>query len=286
MLPIPDRYPLWFLLLDCFTELPVLAPRTGQDADEPTSLLMDVLHRLVVAELRVGHIEKVFSTRYPAKRIPGFFVAAGVAGVARLAAELYGHASVTAGREDEQKLLEIGAMILGVPVGDEGGALAPQAAALGLPVLATEMDGCGVVVQFIEDDPKGLSDSHDHLGEEGSTVCLEESVQCATDDIVVEVGALAFRQAKSAWVKGSHGLLLAVDGLALDQQRTKQNPEGMGGRDPVAPIGGGNETFEQGVEAEAFDECVDEWQRSEALGVEREFGRGIWFLTIHILSAI
>jgi hypothetical protein len=69
-----------------------------------------------------------------------------------------------------------------------------------------------------------------------------------------------------------HGLLLAVDRLALDDDRAQQHAQGARMGHGTAPIGGGDVLVEKFLQAHALEEMVDEGQGAQPLAAKREFG--------------
>ena len=153
----------------------VLAAGAGQDGEEPAAVLMDVGHVLGGGELAVGDVEEVAAAGQLAEQVPGVAVRAVVGGVAALDPELHRHGTVACDGEDVEQLLEVGAVVLVVAVGDGQAELPAQGAfVLGSLVVAVEGDGGGVVVQFVEFDAE-LADGvcRDGEGERGD-VGVEE----------------------------------------------------------------------------------------------------------------
>jgi hypothetical protein len=104
----------------------------------------------------------------------------GVVGVAVLAAKLRGDPTATRGGQDEQELLEVRPVALGVPVRDPRGTLAADALALPLsitPVPAAEADAGGVVVELARVEVDSLGGGDDHLGEQRATIGLTQPIE-------------------------------------------------------------------------------------------------------------
>lgn len=88
---------------------------------------MDLAHGLGRAELGVGDIDKAWTSDEGSKRVPGRNVRRVVTRIAVGTAIGDRHRPVGTDRQDEQQLLEIGAVILVVPVRNRRGGLAPCA---------------------------------------------------------------------------------------------------------------------------------------------------------------
>ena len=201
---------------------------------------MDVGHVLGGGELAVGDVEEVAAAGQLAEELPGVDMGAVVGGVAALDAEVHRHGAVARDGEDVEELLEVGAVVLVVAVGDGQAELPPQGPlAVGGLVVAVEGDGGGVVVQLVEIDGE-LADrvGHDGEGERGD-VGVEEAVEAAADAVVVERGELRRGQSQQSGAVPRGPLADAVEGLARDQEVLEQDQEGGRGGDagPSSPRG-------------------------------------------------
>jgi hypothetical protein len=78
---------------------------------------MHVRHVFRGRQLAVGHVEEVAALRQGAEQIPGGAVGLVVGDVAALGLEIDRNSTIFGDREDEQELLEIGAVVLVVPPG-------------------------------------------------------------------------------------------------------------------------------------------------------------------------
>src|SRR3974377_1804305 len=141
------------------------------------------------ASLQSATYEEVAAAGELAEQLPGALMGAVVGGVAALDAELHGHGAVAGDGEDVEQLLEVGAVVLVVAVGD-GQAESPAqgAFAAGALVVAVEGDGGGVVVQLVQVDAEladGVGD--DGQGERGD-VSVEEAVEGAADAVAAPRG--------------------------------------------------------------------------------------------------
>lgn len=72
--------------------------------------------------------------------------------------------------------------------------------------------------------------------------------------VVAQIGSELFVQAEGLRAEAGDEFLLAVDGLALDQDGAQQDAQGLGVRNPRARIGIRNELLEEPLEAEAIQE--------------------------------
>ncbi len=124
--------------------------------------------------------------------------------------------------EDEQQLLEIGTVGLGVAVGDGRRAAPSNASPRGATVAAAKADRGAVVVKLIKAQAEALPDRHDHLGQQRCAVGVKESIQSAPEPVIAEVLHLVGVDAEHAAGKAVHGLLLTVDRFALDDERAQQ----------------------------------------------------------------
>ena len=162
---VPYNHPLGRVGLNPFAELCVLPPVARHHGDEASARALDVIHVLARAQFAVGNVEEVGAPGDGAQRIPGLDVGARVVDVAVGAAEGHGHMAVGGHGENEQQLLEIGAMGLGVSVGDGRRAAPSDSSPRGGTEAAAKADRGAVVVQLVEAQAEALSDCHDDLGQ-------------------------------------------------------------------------------------------------------------------------
>jgi hypothetical protein len=100
-------------------------------------------------------------------------VGARVTGVAIAAAKRDGDIAVGGHSEDEQQLLEIGAVGLGVAKGDGRGGAAADLAAPGAAVGAAEADRGAVVMKLVKLQGEALADCQHHIGDERGSIGIE-----------------------------------------------------------------------------------------------------------------
>ena len=161
------------------------------------------------------------------------------------------------------------AVRLGHPIGDHGGAATADAAPAGGAVAATEADRGGVVVELVEAHAEALPDGQDELGEQCAAVGIEQTIQRAPEPVVAEQRHVALADAEHAVGKTVHRLLLAIDGLALDDDGAQQHAQCAGVGDGATPIRG-HEARQRLVQPDALDEVVDQGQRAQSLGAQSE----------------
>ena len=161
------------------------------------------------AELAVGHVQKVRPPGELSQHFPGLDVRSGVAGVAIQGPVVDGDGTVGGHAQDEQKLLEVGTVILVVTVGDQDRRLSANLSAVGCLVVARQGEGGGVVMQLVQVDVELSNRPQDKFRQEGRAVGVEEAVQGSAHPIVVEQGCAppsnpmsdgSARAAHSAWV--------------------------------------------------------------------------------------
>src|SRR5207245_9035685 len=117
----------------------ILLTRSRHHCDKATAGTVDVVDIVVAAELRVGDIEEIRPAGHRLKGVPGLDVGHRVVSVAVGSAKLHRDATVGISRQDKQQLLQIRAMILGIPKSYCWGS--PTADRIGLgTVLAAEAD--------------------------------------------------------------------------------------------------------------------------------------------------
>ena len=76
--------------------------------------------------------------------------------------------------------------------------------------------------------------------------------------VIAHLRHLLRREPKRGRGETDRRLLLAVDRLAFDDDRAQQDAERLGVRHRAAPVEGGDVAIEQGLQAEARDEVIDE----------------------------
>src|SRR5205085_8746056 len=114
---VVDLFPAGVALADRLAEGRVLATGAWQDGEEPAAALMDVGHVLGGGELAVGDVEEIAPAGQLGQEVPGGPVRTVVGRVAALDAEVDRHGAIAARGEDVEQVLEVGAMVLVVPVG-------------------------------------------------------------------------------------------------------------------------------------------------------------------------
>ncbi len=261
--PIPHGHPGHLELLDPPAELHVLLARSWQHGDESAAEVVDRLHVIEGAELRVGHVEEIRTAVQVPESLPGLHVGGRVVGVSVLAPKLHGDSAVDAGGQDEEELFEIGPAGFRVAVGDPGRPAAADGTSFGLGILADEADGGGIVVEFLQGDPE-FAEGVDHAGrEEASSIGAEQSIQRPADLIVAEVFQRSPGDPERAGGKSLDDFLLAVDRFSLDEDGSQKDPQSQGMGKPGPGIVGRNILLEELVEAESIEEVVDEGKGAE-----------------------
>src|SRR5262245_65772177 len=110
---VPNAGLLGVMGLDPLAKLFVLRATAWQYGDEAAACAIDMIHVLARAQLGIGDVEEVCPPRHGAQGVPGLDVGARVTGVAIAAAKRDGDIAVSRHGENEQELLEIGAVGLG-----------------------------------------------------------------------------------------------------------------------------------------------------------------------------
>src|SRR5262249_54123669 len=142
---VVDRPPIDLSADDPRAEGSVFTTGAGKHAEEPPAMLVDVGHVLDGGQLAIRDVEEIAPADQLAKQVPGFWMRAVISGVAALDPEVHRHGPVATDGEDVEQLLEVGAVILVVAVGDRQAKPSSQGAfALGTLVVAVERHGGGV----------------------------------------------------------------------------------------------------------------------------------------------
>ena len=110
-------------------------------------------------------------------------------------------------------------MGLGMPVDDGRCCAAADGSASGGSIRSGEADGRAVVVQFVEAKLELLADGQHDLGQQRGAVGVEEPILGASEPVVAELLHRLGVDAEHAAGKAMDGLLLAVNRLALDDER-------------------------------------------------------------------
>ena len=166
----------------------------GQHGDEPAAGGGDVAHRLARAQLGVCDVEEVGAAQQRHQPVPGRDVGGVVGGVAVGEPVGDGHRPVGGHGQDPHQLLEVGAVVLGVPESDLRGGFAPARGPVGVPVDPGHGDRGGVVVQFGGVDVELGDHPEDQLGEQAGPVGVEQPLQCPAHPVVVDLPAYSRRR--------------------------------------------------------------------------------------------
>jgi hypothetical protein len=217
---------------DASTELPVLAPRPRQDAEEPASSPGDMPHVVRRSQLRISHVKEVRPADQFHQQVPGVSVGLVVGEVAAAHAEVNRDRPVGGDRQRIDQLFQVGPMIFRVPEDDrrsDSASLAPLAGC-GL-VRPVDGDRRAVVMQLIQTDvehPHRVSHQRQH---QRRLIAGEQLVHGAAAAIVVQPGDLLGR--KSQQVRGLPGDPLAhpVERLPRNEQIPHQDQQDSRGGD-------------------------------------------------------
>lgn len=243
--------------LDPLAKACILLAAAWHHGDETPARGIDVTHVLVGAQLGIGDIQEVGAAGHRPQCLPHLDVGDRVAGIAVGTAKRSRN-TLGGDGEDEQQLAQIRAVVLGKAKGNRWRRASAQLAAGRRPVLAAEGDRGRVVVQPIEGHPEALPHRDHHRGEQGRPIGIEEPIERAPDPVVGQPRHLRRVDAEASRCKTVHGLLLAIDGLALDQDRAQQHAECLRVGDGTASIGGRNELLEQRRQPHALEEVIDQ----------------------------
>jgi hypothetical protein len=110
---------------------------------------------------------------------------------------------------------------------------------------------------LVEVHAKALADGYHNLGQQRSPVGIKQPVQRTAKAVIAEVLHLLTRDAKHSAGKAMDGLLLAVDGLAFNDDRTQQDSQGPCVSDSTTHVRG-NVPLERILQADALNKVVDE----------------------------
>ncbi len=257
--------PVWLMAPEPVPELGVFLAGAGQHGHESAAVAGDVVHGGPVGELAVGHIQEVGPPDQGPKLVPGGDVGDIVGGVAVLDPERDGHGPVSGDGENAQQLLEVGAVVLVVSVGDRRDRLRAPGPARRAAVIAREGDGGRVVVQLGEFDGELPHHGQDHLGDHTGPVCVEETIEHASHPVVVQGVDVSRVEAEQARFVGGGPLGEGVDRLVRDDQVADHHCDHRGGSEPQPGVVRAQVSVQNFVQAHAGQEVVDDRQRSDGL---------------------
>jgi hypothetical protein len=155
----------WDVGLDPLAKFLVFQPRPRQHGDKAAAGPVDVIHVLARAQFGIGDIEKIWAPGHNPQRLPSLDVGSGVAGIAIGAAEGHRYIAVGGHGENQQQLLEIGAVVLRVSVSDRRRRPSANLPARRRSVASVEAHRGTVVVKLIEVNAEALADRHHDLGQ-------------------------------------------------------------------------------------------------------------------------
>jgi hypothetical protein len=252
-------------------DLRILGAGARQDAEEPPVVGVDVAHLLAGGELAVGDVEKPGAADQLDEPVPGGDVGLIIVGVAVQQAVRERDGPVGWDRQRQHELLQVGAMVLGVPQCRRDGRLAGTRTTVRRRVVAVHRDRRRVIVQLRAVDLKLLDHAEHQLRQQRRAVSIEQLVQCAPDAVVVEQGALARGEAQQPGVIALGPLRQAVERLARDAQVGHQHPDRHRRAQHHALIARWQVALQQPPQSDPRKEVVDDRQRPQALRGELEW---------------
>ena len=95
-------------------------------------------------------------------------------------------------------------------------------------------------------------------GEQAGAIGIEQVIQGTPEAIVAERSQRGSLESERTGLEAVDAFVLAVDGLALDQQAAQQYAQRAGVGEGYALAGGGDELLEQFVQSEAVQKVIDE----------------------------
>src|SRR5262245_21785720 len=272
---VPDLLPGRFVGLDPVPELAVFPARSREDGDETPLGVVNSIHVLAGAELRVCDVEEVRRSMEITKGGPGLPVGRGITGVAVVAAEVDRDAPIECRGHAVEELLQVRTLVLGVAVGDPGSASPTDEVALAAgTVLSAEADGGGIIVDLLQGDPEDSNGRGHESGEQVPAVCLEETIEAPTDGVISEGLHLVGLEAEGLGSKPVDDFVLAVDGFTLDQDGPQQHAQPLRHWEAGTGISGGHKGLEKGRDVQSVEEVVDDRKGPETRSFQGKPGRG------------
>jgi hypothetical protein len=244
--------------LNPLAELGVFEPHAWQHRYEAPARAIDVVHVLVRTQLRIGDVEEIRLAGDGHKRVPSLDMSSRVARVAVRAAEVHGDVAVGIHGQNEEQLLEVGAVVFGIAIGDRRRPSSSNRAPRGRTILPAKANRRGIVVELLEAHAEALPHGDHDVGQQGGAIRVEEAVESSSDAIVAEVLKLMGLQPKEPAGKPLHHFRLTVDRLPFDDDRAQQHAERPGMRQRAAGIGGGHVLVEQFLQPCPPQEVVDQ----------------------------
>ncbi|OIQ75302.1 hypothetical protein GALL_430300 [mine drainage metagenome] len=253
------------VVLDVASEPGVLLPVAGENRDETPFAAGDVVQIGPVAELAIRHIQEVGAPRQLAEGLPCLDVGGVVVRVPIAQSVVHWHRPVGTDREDPEQLLEVGAMVLVVAMGDGYGLPAADPAASGLGVGARESNGRRVVVELVELDAESLDGADDDGGHQGRPVRVEQPVEGPPHPVVVQAIDLVRFQPKQGGQERLCPLLEPIDRPASEEDVAQEDAEGSGRTDPAAPVHVGHILLKERIQPQAVKHVLKQRQGAERL---------------------
>jgi hypothetical protein len=184
--------------------------------------------------------------------------------VAVLPSELHRNVTVGSDSENEQELLEIPSVVLGVAVGDRRGSLASQQATGSFSILPTEPHRGGIVVELLEGERKNLAGSDNRRSQERTPIGAKEPVESTPQSVIADLLGLTLGEPEGSRSIGMNGFRLAIDRFALNDDGPKESSETLGVGDLGSGIKGRDETIENGLKAQAIEKVIQEGKSAES----------------------
>ena len=220
-------------------------------------------HGLAGAQLAVRDVEEINPASQCDKAVPGRDVRRVIDGGATREAVGDRDGPIGADGEDPDQLLEVGAVVLGVPVSDDRGRLSPTPGAVGAAVGTVHADRRPVVVQ-LGGAHRELADRAEHdRGQQVGPVSIEQSVQCPTDPVVVHCSDLGLRHGEQCRVESGSPLTQRIQRFTAQNQVGDHQPD-RGGRRQLGPaIDLTQGLVQQGGQAQAVQDVIHDRETTQ-----------------------
>jgi hypothetical protein len=143
---------------------------------------------------------------------------------------------------------------------------------VGFDILTGDGERGGVVMQFLQGDIELLDHVQNEVGQQSTAVCIEKTIQGTSDAVI---GELSGGAAKERREEGGSPFADRVQGGRGDDETAQQSAEGQLGIKAGAWVRRGKALCEQGGEAQAGEEVVDQGESGDRFGIQVE-GGGLW----------
>ncbi len=220
-------------------------------------LIMDVLQILAGCQFAIRHVQEFRVTDQLPQQVPGLTVRRVIGDVATGRGEVQRDTTIVGHRQDIEQLFQVGPMILAVT---ERNGQATPLASFGLcgsiRIGTVEGHRRRVIVQLVQTDVEFLHHMTYDVQHQCRHVRRKESIQAATDAIVIEVFEFALRQPQQFGDKPLSPFPQSIDRLARNQDISKQQQQATRCRDGHPAAIAWQVLLQEGFQLHPFQQLV------------------------------